>query len=184
MNAAPGTGCAGLCPPGAAAPEILRLTAEPAGGSAGNLAVTGEPPSPVDTASEPAVVWTVIVAVCFAAVVGTLAKTLPPAVEAWSRMRDTRRRDRGRAEDARIVDLSEQVDHLAGRVWTLEQDKARHTATLIEHAAWDQQLIHAAIARGVAVSAPPPLYPTPPTPPHRNLSLVDDDGATTERNEP
>lgn len=139
MTCHPGTGGLGLCP----------------------VQVAAEAPSPIETASDPAVVWTVIIAACVSAVLLSLSRALPPAIEAWGKMRETIRRTRQRAEDARIVDLSSQVDHLAGRVYTLEQNRERHTAALIEHAAWDQTLIHAAIEAGVAVSKPPPLYPPP-----------------------
>lgn len=122
---------------------------------------TGEEPTPLDTASEPAVVWTVILVACASAVLLAAARVLPPVIEAWGKMREQVRQSRQRQEDARIKDLSEQVDHLAGRVWTLEQDRARQAAALMEHAAWDQALIHAAIAAGVAVQPPPPLYPAP-----------------------
>lgn len=153
----PPIGGPGLCPAWAANP------ADPA--PAGDQLV--------DVATEPLVVWFVIVSACAAILLRTLSGSIPPAVEAWGRMRETRRRDRQRGEDARILDLSEQVDHLAGRVWTLEQDKARHSEALIRHAAWDQALIHAAIAAGVAVHPPPPLYPTPPTPPHHTTAHVE-----------
>lgn len=119
------------------------------------------PPPPIeDTVTDPVVVWVGVWLTVFVAVVLALAKALPPAIEAWGKTREQVRASRQRTEDARILDLSSQVDHLAGRVFTLEQNRERHQAVLIAHAAWDQQLIHAAIAANVAVTAPPPLYPT------------------------
>lgn len=112
-----------------------------------------------EAATEPAVFWTVVVSGCLSVVLVAASKVLPDAIAAWGKMREQRRRDRQAEEDARIVDLSSQVDHLAGRVWTLEQNRERMHQVLIEHAAWDQALIHAAITAGVKVQPPPPLYP-------------------------
>lgn len=114
-----------------------------------------------DAATDPIVVWVVIAAGSVAVILRSLSSVLPDVIAAWGKMREQRRRDRQASEDARIVDLSSQVDHLAGRVWTLEQNRERMQAALIDHAAWDQALIHAAVAAGVPVTTPPPLYPIP-----------------------
>jgi len=51
------------------------------------------------------------------------------------------------------------VDHLAGRVYTLELQQHRQDQYLVEHAKWDHELLMAAIAAGLEVSEPPPLRP-------------------------
>lgn len=121
-----------------------------------------------DSATHPVVIWATIAAAVLVLVAVTLSRVLPPILDAKSRLQEARlaaaaAREKAAqaAEDARILDLSHQVDHLAGRVWSLEQQRERQQAALIEHAAWDQQLIHAAIAAGVAVQSPPPLYAVP-----------------------
>ena len=52
--------------------------------------------------------------------------------------------DEGR-NDARIRDLSSQVDHLEGRIYTLERRQQRQDAYLYAHAVWDQKMLEAAI---------------------------------------
>lgn len=115
----------------------------------------------VDAATHPAVIWTVVVTACVSAVFLAAARVLPPMTDALSRMRERSRVARQKTEDARIKDLSEQVDHLAGRVWSLEQSRVRQDAALMAHAVWDQQLIALAIEAGITVPTPPPLYPPP-----------------------
>lgn len=121
-----------------------------------------------DAATHPVVIYVGIGCTILVLVAAALSRALPPVIESWGRVKEARRAaeakraaDAQAAEDARIIDLSHQVDHLAGRVWSLEQQRERQQAALIEHAAWDQQLIHAAIAAGVAVQNPPPLYAVP-----------------------
>lgn len=114
-----------------------------------------------DAASNPVVVYVVVATACLSAVVLALARLAGPMGEALESAGNRRRAYRQSAEDARIVDLSHQVDHLAGRVWTLEQARERQSAALIAHAIWDQQMTTAAIAAGLDVTVPPPLYPPP-----------------------
>lgn len=110
-------------------------------------------------ATSPVVVWVGIGVAVFVVVCAGLAKAVPPVVEAWGTMAEKRRQFRQRAEDARILDLSEQVDHLAGRVWVLERNADRQRDALIAHAQWDQKILTAAIAAGLDVTVPPPLWP-------------------------
>lgn len=115
----------------------------------------------LDQAADSALVlWVGIGMAVFVVVCVGLAKAVPPVVEAWGAMAEKRRQFRQRAEDARVLDLSDQVDHLAGRVFTLEQLVERWRNQLMAHADWDQQLMAAAIAAGADVSKPPPLWPT------------------------
>lgn len=111
---------------------------------------TGDLP---DAASSPWVVRTVVAAACVTAVLLAAARVVEPLGEAWEKLR----RYRQRSEDARIKDMSEQVDHLAGRVYTLEQQQLRQDRYLLEHAKWDHELMMAAINAGLEVSEPPPL---------------------------
>lgn len=122
--------------------------------------------SGLDRAADSAlVVWAAIGMAVFVTICVGLAKGVPPIVEAWGAMSEKRRQLRQRAEDARIVDLSEQVDHLTGRVWTLERSQERQRDALVAHAQWDTHVLAAAIAAGVDVTAPPPLWPPyTPTP--------------------
>jgi hypothetical protein len=140
VNAAPGSAVVGSVPGPATATATDQLA---------------------DAATQPVVIWTGVACLCLAVVLRSLSSVLPDAIAAWGKMREQRRRDRQAAEDARIEDLSAQVDHLAGRVWTLEQAAQRMTAAVIAHTAWDQKLMTAAVAAGLHVDMPPPLYPIP-----------------------
>lgn len=108
-----------------------------------------------DAASHPAVIWTVVGTACVSAVILAAARLAGPLGE----MIEKRRQMKQRSEDARIKDLSEQVDHLAGRVFTLEARERVRDRYLIAHAEWDHELMMAAIRAGLTVSEPPPLRP-------------------------
>lgn len=94
------------------------------------------------------------------AVLYIAAKSVAQVVEPISAALTKRREFKQANEDARIVDLSHQVDHLAGRVHTLEERAQRQDRALDRHAAWDHQMIQAAIRAGLDVPEPPPLRPT------------------------
>jgi len=106
-----------------------------------------------DAANNPVVVWTVVACACITAIILAFAKLVSPVGEAL----EQRRQIKQRAEDARIRDLSEQVDHLAGRVYTLETNATRQDRYLLEHAKWDHEMQMAAINAGLEVPDPPPL---------------------------
>lgn len=108
-----------------------------------------------DAAAHPAVVWTVVATACISAVLIAATRLAGPLSEALERKRQFKQK----AEDARIKDLSEQVDHLAGRVYTLEARERKRDQYLLEHAKWDHDLMMAAIKVGLDVSEPPPLRP-------------------------
>jgi hypothetical protein len=108
-----------------------------------------------ESASHPTVVWTVIATACLTVIILAAARLAGPLSE----MFEQRRKYKQRIEDARIVDLSNQVDHLAGRIYTLEGREVRRDRYLVEHAQWDHELMMAAIAAGLDVSPPPPLRP-------------------------
>lgn len=114
-----------------------------------------------DAADNTLVVYTVVATACLSVVVLAFARLVGPLGEALQSAAERRRAYRQRAEDARILDLSQQVDHLGGRVWTLEQARERQSVALIAHAVWDQALISRAIEAGLEVTPPPPLYPPP-----------------------
>lgn len=111
-----------------------------------------------DSATSPVVVWTTIAAACIVVVTLTFAKVAEPVATAWGKLREARQK----SEDARIKDLSHQVDHLAGRVFTLEQRQQKQDAYLYAHAVWDQRMVEAAIKAGLDlddIGQPPPLRP-------------------------
>jgi len=112
-----------------------------------------------DAAESPVVIWTVILTTCAVAILLAIAKVVGPLGEAFESNAERHRQYKQRDEDARIVDLSSQVDHLAGRVYTLELQQHRQDQYLVEHAKWDHELLMAAIAAGLEVSEPPPLRP-------------------------
>lgn len=119
--------------------------------------------SPADVATHPVVVYTTVIAVAGYVLATAIAKVVGPLAEAMESAAERRRQYRQRAEDARILDLSSQVDHLAGRVWTLEQSADRQATYLTLHAAWDHEVTMAALAAGVEVPPAPPLRPPPTT---------------------
>jgi hypothetical protein len=61
------------------------------------------------------------------------------------------------AEDARVADLTRQVEYLASRVSTLETDAAAHRIMVMEHATWDVYAIIEAGKAGVTLEPPPAL---------------------------
>lgn len=111
-----------------------------------------------ESATNPAVVWTAVAAACLVVVLLAFARVAEPVTSAWSKLREARQK----SEDARIRDLSSQVDHLAGRIYTLEQRQQKQDAYLYAHAVWDQKILEAAIKLGINlddIGAPPPLRP-------------------------
>lgn len=111
-----------------------------------------------ESATNPAVIWTAVAAACVVVVLLAFARVAEPVSTAWAKLREARQR----GEDARIRDLSAQVDHLAGRVYTLEQRQQRQDAYLYAHAVWDQKMVEAAIRAGLDlddIGPPPPLRP-------------------------
>lgn len=122
-----------------------------------------------DVASHPLVVWAAVAAALIYIMATALAKAVPPLLEAKANAHRVRaeaaatgRRYRQEEEDARVLDLSTQVDHLAGRVWTLEQERERWRDALVRHAAWDHLMLTRALAAGDGeVTPPPPLWPLP-----------------------
>lgn len=60
-------------------------------------------------------------------------------------------------EDARVVDLTAQVKHLATRVEALEEEGARHRRLVLEHVMWDANAIVEAGKAGIQLTPPPPL---------------------------
>jgi hypothetical protein len=111
-----------------------------------------------DAATHPAVVWTAVAAACIVVILLAFARVAEPVAGAWGKLREARQK----GEDARIQDLSSQVDHLAGRVYTLEQRQQRQDAYLYAHAVWDQRMLDAAIRSGLDledIGPPPPLRP-------------------------
>ena len=110
--------------------------------------------------ASPVVVWVTIGTVVLVLVTRALASAAPNVSEALTRIRNHRQA----AEDAKVRDLSSTVDHLAGRVYTLEQRTQRQDRYLYEHAQWDRQVLQAAIEAGLDVDTlgtPPPLWPPP-----------------------
>lgn len=125
---------------------------------------TGETPPPSNPLptvdASPIVVWVTIGTVVLVLVARSLASAAPNVSEALTRIRTHRQA----AEDAKVRDLSSSVDHLAGRVYTLEQRSQRQDRYLYEHAQWDRQVLQAAIEAGLDVDTlgmPPPLWPPP-----------------------
>ena len=120
-------------------------------------------PEPPDAAGHPVVTYAVVAAAVLYVVALAIAKAADPVSAALEKRRNFKQR----AEDARIVDLDAQVDHLAGRVFTLEQRQQAQDLALYAHALWDAQVIEAALAGGIdlasTIGPPPPLRP--PTPP-------------------
>lgn len=111
-----------------------------------------------DSATHPAVVWTAVAAACLVVIVLAVTRLVEPVSTGWAKIREARQK----GEDARIKDLSAQVDHLAGRIYTLEQRQTRQDAYLYAHAMWDQKVIEAYIAAGLdieSIGLPPPLRP-------------------------
>lgn len=111
-----------------------------------------------DAATHPAVVWTAIITACVVVASLAFAKVAEPLAVSWGKIREARQK----SEDARIRDLSSQVDHLAGRVYTLERRQQKQDAYLYAHAVWDQKMLEAAIKAGLDIEdigQPPPLRP-------------------------
>lgn len=111
-----------------------------------------------DAATQPAVIWTAVITACVGIILLAAAKVAEPVASAWQKLREARQK----AEDARILDLSHQVDHLAGRVYTLERRQQKQDAYLYAHAVWDQKMVEAAIKAGLNledIGEPPPLRP-------------------------
>lgn len=121
------------------------------------------PANPVDVPgvdAHPVVVWVAIASAVLVLLSYAVARAAGPVSEALQRWREHRQA----GEDARILDLSAQVDHLAGRVFTLEQRQQRQDAYLYAHAEWDRAVLAAAIRHGLdleELSTPPPLWPPP-----------------------
>lgn len=111
-----------------------------------------------DAAAHPLVVYAVVAA----AVAYVLAMAVAKAADPISSVLTKRREYKQASEDARIIDLSHQVDHLAGRVYTLEARQIKQDQYLFVHAAWDQRLLELAIQSGIDlddIGQPPPLRP-------------------------
>jgi hypothetical protein len=60
-------------------------------------------------------------------------------------------------EDARVADLTRQMEYLATRVTALETDAAAHRKMVMEHATWDVYAIVEAGKAGVVLEPPPAL---------------------------
>jgi hypothetical protein len=60
-------------------------------------------------------------------------------------------------EDARVADLTQQLEYLASRVSALETDAAAHRKMVMEHATWDVYAIIEAGKAGVILEPPPAL---------------------------
>lgn len=109
--------------------------------------------------AHPIVIWAAIMAAVSVMLAHAIARAVGPVSEAIQRWREHKQA----SEDARIVDLSGQVDHLAGRVFTLEQRQQRQDRYLFEHAQWDRKILAAAIRLGLDdtddLGTPPPLWP-------------------------
>lgn len=111
-----------------------------------------------DAATHPAVIWTAVATACVVVILLAGARVVEPLAAAWQKWREARQK----SEDARILDLSHQVDHLAGRVYTLERRQQKQDAYLYAHAVWDQKMLEAAIKAGLDIADigdPPPLRP-------------------------
>lgn len=111
-----------------------------------------------DAAAHPWVVYAVVAAAVAYVVATAVAKVAEPVSAAMTRYRQHRQA----SEDARILDLDSQVDHLKGRVTTLEQRQQRQDNYLAAHAVWDREVLSAAILSGMdpeQVGPIPPLWP-------------------------
>lgn len=66
-------------------------------------------------------------------------------------------------EDARVIDLTKQVEHLTRRVVALEKEAQEHRDLVLSHIRWDAMAIAAAAKAGIELDLPPDLiaYHTP-----------------------
>lgn len=122
------------------------------------LAADQLPEGVPDAAAHPWVVYAVVAAAVAYVLATAVAKVAEPISSALTKYREHRQA----SEDARIRDLDRQVDHLLGRVTTLELRQQRQDTFLAEHAAWDRTVLQAAIAAGLTLEdlgQPPPLWP-------------------------
>lgn len=106
-------------------------------------------------ALSPLVLYIGVGVVCSLALMNGLARLMGP----WGEFLEKRRTIRQRSEDARIRDLSGQVDHLSRRVDDLEEDDQAQIQLITAHAAWDYLVMEALINAGIQVPKPPPLRP-------------------------
>lgn len=111
-----------------------------------------------DAAAHPFVVYAVVVAAVAYVLATAVAKVAEPISSALARIREHRQA----SEDARIRDLSSQVDHLLGEVAVLRERLTALDRHLSAHAAWDRRVLTAAISAGVdpaELGPAPPLWP-------------------------
>lgn len=111
-----------------------------------------------DAAAHPLVVYALVAAV----VVRLLAPAVANAAESVTDVLTKRREHKQQTEDARIIDLDSQVQHLSGRIFTLEERQRKQDLYLYEHAVWDQHILDACIKAGIdleGIGQPPPLRP-------------------------
>ena len=109
-----------------------------------------------------AVVWALTAAAFFYAVVSGVAKVIGPLLDSVETVIERRRTMRQSDEDARIVDLTNQLEHVVGRVDQLEAYARDQTTYLALHAHWDRSVTTACVAAGIVVDPPPPLAPPLP----------------------
>lgn len=112
-----------------------------------------------EAVAHPLVVYAAVAAAVLWVLARAAATVAGPVSEALTKLRTHRQQ----SEDARIRDLSSQVDHLMGEVAVLRERLTVLDRHLIAHAEWDRQLLQHAIARGLDaddIGPPPPLWPT------------------------
>lgn len=118
----------------------------------------------------PAVLWATAIVGVLIIVAAAAPKITGPLRESWESLILGARRTHAERDDADIGSLKRQVAILTGQVTGLRDDiaglrhyQSAHDATLVQHRHWDLHVLEIAGRHGIALPAPPPLYPDAPT---------------------